>query len=204
MKYNGAWERMENPYGELEGFMCECGHQSVAATNYCSNCGRNMSGNINMEKLDPVELAKIAIMQNRLQQAEDELAELKKYHVEKQTEYAGKYQELDKRKEQAEDDNAALREENDIQRQGIQNLSAQVAVLLKELEEYKTSDISKETALTEYYSRAREAERKLEGLRSGLKQIQDYALEFQGLNTDMKEIADMARQALAAEKEESR
>jgi len=35
----GEWERMINPYGELEGFMCECGHQSQAATNYCPNCG---------------------------------------------------------------------------------------------------------------------------------------------------------------------
>lgn len=39
-----AWERMENACGELEGFMCECGHQSNAATPYCSNCGRKMSG----------------------------------------------------------------------------------------------------------------------------------------------------------------
>ena len=41
---NGIWERIENPYGELEGFICECGHQSDSASNYCSNCGRKMSG----------------------------------------------------------------------------------------------------------------------------------------------------------------
>jgi hypothetical protein len=40
----GVWERMEDAYGELEGFMCERGHQSDAATHYCSNCGRKMSG----------------------------------------------------------------------------------------------------------------------------------------------------------------
>lgn len=39
--------------------------------------------------------------------------------------------------------------------------------------------------------------KELEALRSGLERIQDYALEFQSLNTDMKEIADMAREALA-------
>jgi hypothetical protein len=41
---HGVWERMENPGGELEGFMCECRHQSNAASPYCSNCGRKMSG----------------------------------------------------------------------------------------------------------------------------------------------------------------
>ena len=43
-KQNGTWERIENPYGELEGFICECGHQSDSASNYCSNCGRKMLG----------------------------------------------------------------------------------------------------------------------------------------------------------------
>ena len=46
----GIWERMINPFGELEGFMCECGHQSLAATNYCSNCGRKMHGGEAAEK----------------------------------------------------------------------------------------------------------------------------------------------------------
>lgn len=41
---HGIWERIENPYGELEGFICECGRQSDSASNYCSNCGRKMSG----------------------------------------------------------------------------------------------------------------------------------------------------------------
>lgn len=43
-KLGGIWERIENAYGELEGFICGCGHQDQAATNYCSNCGRKMSG----------------------------------------------------------------------------------------------------------------------------------------------------------------
>jgi hypothetical protein len=51
----GIWERMINPFGELEGFMCECGHQSLAATNYCSNCGRKMHGGEAAEKaLSPI------------------------------------------------------------------------------------------------------------------------------------------------------
>ena len=49
----GIWERMINPFGELEGFMCECGHQSLAATNYCSNCGRKMHGGEAAEKALP-------------------------------------------------------------------------------------------------------------------------------------------------------
>jgi hypothetical protein len=40
----GTWERMENAYGELEGFMCRCGSQSQMASNYCPHCGRKMSG----------------------------------------------------------------------------------------------------------------------------------------------------------------
>lgn len=43
-KSEGVWERMESACGELEGFICECGHKSDSATNYCSNCGRKMSG----------------------------------------------------------------------------------------------------------------------------------------------------------------
>lgn len=40
----GTWERMENAYGELEGFICRCGRQSNEASKYCPNCGRKMSG----------------------------------------------------------------------------------------------------------------------------------------------------------------
>ena len=39
-----GWERMINPYGELEGFICPCGHSSQSATKFCSTCGAIMSG----------------------------------------------------------------------------------------------------------------------------------------------------------------
>ena len=45
----GEWERMENPWGKLEGFMCGCGYQSNAASPYCSNCGQKMSGGEQIE-----------------------------------------------------------------------------------------------------------------------------------------------------------
>ena len=41
---HGEWERMENAYGELEGFMCVCGRQSNEASKFCPSCGRKMSG----------------------------------------------------------------------------------------------------------------------------------------------------------------
>lgn len=37
-----SWERIVNPYGELEGFICECGHQSICAHSYCPRCGAKM------------------------------------------------------------------------------------------------------------------------------------------------------------------
>lgn len=40
----GKWERMVNAYGEIEGFMCECGCQSVSAPNFCPSCGCDMRG----------------------------------------------------------------------------------------------------------------------------------------------------------------
>lgn len=39
---NGVWRRITNAYGELESFMCECGRQSMEASNYCPNCGGKM------------------------------------------------------------------------------------------------------------------------------------------------------------------
>jgi hypothetical protein len=38
----GQWERIINPYGKLEGFICQCGHQSQSASNFCPNCGASM------------------------------------------------------------------------------------------------------------------------------------------------------------------
>lgn len=40
----GKWERMVNAYGEIEGFMCECGCQSASAPNFCPSCGCDMRG----------------------------------------------------------------------------------------------------------------------------------------------------------------
>lgn len=40
------WERIINPYGELEGFICTCGHQSNTASNYCPSCGVRMEDSI--------------------------------------------------------------------------------------------------------------------------------------------------------------
>lgn len=36
------WERMVNPYGELEGFICECGYSDTSASNFCPSCGSKM------------------------------------------------------------------------------------------------------------------------------------------------------------------
>lgn len=42
MKHYGKWEAIVNAYGELEGFLCECGRQSMEASNYCPSCGKKM------------------------------------------------------------------------------------------------------------------------------------------------------------------
>ena len=34
-----AWEQVINAYGKIEGFLCECGYQGNAASDYCPNCG---------------------------------------------------------------------------------------------------------------------------------------------------------------------
>lgn len=39
---HGRWEVIRDPYGRVEGFLCECGHQSYSATKYCPNCGARM------------------------------------------------------------------------------------------------------------------------------------------------------------------
>ncbi|MCB8818679.1 hypothetical protein [Desulfosporosinus shakirovi] len=43
-RQEGTWERMGNPWGELEAFGWECGHFGPAASPYCPNCGRKMAG----------------------------------------------------------------------------------------------------------------------------------------------------------------
>lgn len=40
----GRWEIIRDPYGEIEGFLCSCGHESLSASNYCPNCGVRKDG----------------------------------------------------------------------------------------------------------------------------------------------------------------
>ena len=35
----GEWERITDPYGHLEGFLCKCGTQTYSASNFCPHCG---------------------------------------------------------------------------------------------------------------------------------------------------------------------
>ena len=35
----GEWERIIDPYGKLEGFICKCGTQTYSASNFCPHCG---------------------------------------------------------------------------------------------------------------------------------------------------------------------
>ena len=37
--WRGEWERITDPYGKLEGFLCKCGTQTYGASNFCPNCG---------------------------------------------------------------------------------------------------------------------------------------------------------------------
>lgn len=41
---HARWEVMRDPYGEIEGFLCSCGHESLSASNYCPECGARMGG----------------------------------------------------------------------------------------------------------------------------------------------------------------
>lgn len=41
---HARWEVMRDPYGEIEGFLCSCGHESLSASNYCPECGARMVG----------------------------------------------------------------------------------------------------------------------------------------------------------------
>ena len=37
--WRGEWERITDPYGKLEGFLCKCGTQTYGASNFCPHCG---------------------------------------------------------------------------------------------------------------------------------------------------------------------
>ena len=39
---HGHWAEIRNAYGELEGYLCECGREVKSKDNYCPNCGAKM------------------------------------------------------------------------------------------------------------------------------------------------------------------
>ena len=41
--WKGEWERITDPYGKLEGFLCKCGTQTYGASNFCPHCGGAMT-----------------------------------------------------------------------------------------------------------------------------------------------------------------
>ena len=41
--WRGEWERITDPYGKLEGFLCKCGTQTYSASNFCPHCGGAMT-----------------------------------------------------------------------------------------------------------------------------------------------------------------
>lgn len=48
---HGKWEEIRDAYGQLEGWMCkECGRETKAKVNYCSNCGAKMDGGNDNDK----------------------------------------------------------------------------------------------------------------------------------------------------------
>lgn len=41
---HGRWEEVRDAYGNLEGWLCECGREVKSKDNYCPNCGALMDG----------------------------------------------------------------------------------------------------------------------------------------------------------------
>ena len=39
---HGRWETITDPYGRIEGWLCECGRESKEKCSYCPNCGAKM------------------------------------------------------------------------------------------------------------------------------------------------------------------
>ena len=39
---HGKWEEIMDPYGRIEGWLCECGREVKSKDNYCPNCGARM------------------------------------------------------------------------------------------------------------------------------------------------------------------
>ena len=53
--WRGEWERITDPYGKLEGFLCKCGTQTYSASKFCPSCGAPMTDEavqMVMERLD--------------------------------------------------------------------------------------------------------------------------------------------------------
>ena len=36
------WEEIRDPYGTIEGWLCECGREVKCKENYCPSCGAKM------------------------------------------------------------------------------------------------------------------------------------------------------------------
>lgn len=47
---HGRWEEVRDAYGNLEGWLCECGREVKSKDNYCPNCGTLMREVGNGEK----------------------------------------------------------------------------------------------------------------------------------------------------------
>lgn len=58
---HGSWEPIIDPYGKIEGWLCECGRESKEMCNYCPNCGAKMDGkeNIILYTKEEIEKAKM-------------------------------------------------------------------------------------------------------------------------------------------------
>lgn len=39
---HGRWEEIKDPYGKIEGWLCECGREVKCKENYCPSCGAKM------------------------------------------------------------------------------------------------------------------------------------------------------------------
>ena len=56
--WRGEWERITDPYGKLEGFLCKCGTQTYCASNFCPHCGGAMTDEaveMVMERMDELQ-----------------------------------------------------------------------------------------------------------------------------------------------------
>lgn len=56
--WRGEWERITDPYGKVEDFLCKCGTQTYSASNFCPRCGAPMTDeavDIVMERLEALK-----------------------------------------------------------------------------------------------------------------------------------------------------